>query len=105
MDVANESIDGHQADTPYIKDALGGGGKTGYDWLIKAFELAYERWPDAILVYNDYNVLRWDTDKFINLVGASIYIRPAALKVAKDDVLPIKVRARMETKTIEKIEL
>ena len=236
MDVANECIDGHQDDTHYIKDALGGGGKTGYDWLIKAFDMASERWPDAILVYNDYNVLRWDKNKFINLllalrnagapidaygcqahhftlndiskselesnmnsiqtsvkmpmyiteydisfaddakqeakykeqiplfweadycagvtlwgwfVGAtwadntglirnrqeraalkwlreymqtdaaknakspypgmkkeaSIYIRPAALKVAIDDVLPIKVRAKMATKTIEKVDL
>ena len=36
---------------------------------------------------------------------ASIYIRPAALKVAYGDVLPIKVRAKMATKTIEKVEL
>ena len=36
---------------------------------------------------------------------ASIYIRPAAMKVAKDDVLPIKVRAKMATKTIQKIDL
>ena len=236
MDVANECIDGHQDDTHYIKDALGGGGKTGYDWLIKAFDMASERCPDAILVYNDYNVLRWDKNNFINLllalrnagapidaygcqahhftlndiskselesnmnsiqtsvkmpmyiteydinfaddakqeakykeqiplfweadycagvtlwgwfVGAtwaentglirnrqeraalkwlreymqtdaaknakspypgmkkeaSIYIRPAALKVAIDDVLPIKVRAKMATKTIEKVDL
>jgi hypothetical protein len=36
---------------------------------------------------------------------ASIYIRPAALKVVKTDVLPIKVHARLATKTIEKVEL
>lgn len=36
---------------------------------------------------------------------ASVYIRPAALKVALDDVLPIKVRAAMATKTIEKVDL
>ena len=36
---------------------------------------------------------------------ASIYIRPAALKAAAGDVLPIKVRAKMATKTIEKIDL
>lgn len=236
MDVANECIQGHQDDTSLFKDALGGGGKTGYDWLIKAFEMASERWPDAILVYNDFNVLRWDKVKFIDLLRAlrdagapidaygcqahhftlndiskselqsnmnsiqtsvkmpmyiteydisfaddaqqktkyqeqiplfweadycagvtlwgwflgatwaentglirnrqerdalqwlreymqkdvaknakspypgmkkeaSIYIRPAALRVAVDDVLPIKVRARMATKTIEKINL
>lgn len=70
MDVANECIQGHQDDTSLFKDALGGGGKTGYDWLIKAFEMASERWPDAILVYNDFNVLRWDKDKFIDLLRA-----------------------------------
>ena len=234
IDVVNEAIGNHQAGNPMIKETLGGGGKTGYDWLIKAFEMAYERWPDAILIYNDYNSIRWDLDNYITLVQtlrdagapidaygnqshdvsdisetelrnalkkqqdalkmpmfiteldidkgndaqqkaqyqivlpamweapycagvtlwgyvhgatwvdnsglykngaeraamtwikeymetdaaknavgpfpgtkkeASIYIRPAALKVAKDDVLPIKVRARMATKTIEKIDL
>ena len=234
IDVVNEAIGNHQAGNPMIKETLGGGGKTGYDWLIKAFEMAYERWPDAILIYNDYNSIRWDLDNYITLVRtlrdagapidaygnqshdvndiseeelrsalkkqqdalqmpmfvteldidkandaqqkaqfqkvlpamweapycagvtlwgyvhgatwvdnsglyrngverpamtwikeymqtdaaknavgpfpgtkkeASVYIRPAALKVAKDDVLPIKVRARMATKTIEKIDL
>ena len=234
IDVVNEAVGNHQAGNPMIKETLGGGGKTGYDWLIKAFEMAYERWPNAILIYNDYNSIQWDIDKYIDLVRtlrdagapidaygnqshdvtnisennlrnalkkqqdalqmpmfvteldidisndaqqkaqyervlpamweapycagvtlwgyvlgatwvdnsglyrngterpamtwikeymqtdaaknavgpfpgakkeASVYIRPAALKVAKDDVLPIKVRARMATKTIEKIEL
>ena len=68
IDVVNEAIEGHQADTPYIKEALGGGGKTGYDWIIKAFEMAYERWPDAILIYNDFNTFQWNTDQFIDLV-------------------------------------
>jgi len=234
IDVVNEAIGMHQQGNPMMKETLGGGGKTGYDWLIKAFEMAYERWPDAILIYNDYNSIRWDLDNYITLVRtlrdagapidaygnqshelsdigeselasalkkqqdnlqmpmfiteldidiandasqkaqyqkvlpklweapycagvtlwgyvygntwvsnsglykngverpamtwikeymateaaktavgpfpgakkeASIYIRPAAMKVAKDDVLPIKVRARMATKTIEKIDL
>ncbi|MBP5338559.1 MAG: endo-1,4-beta-xylanase [Prevotella sp.] len=234
IDVVNEAVGMHQQGNPMIKETLGGGGKTGYDWLIKAFEMAYERWPDAILIYNDYNSIQYDIDNYINLVRtlrdagapidaygnqshavsdmssasleaalnkqqdalkmpmfiteldidiandaqqkaqyqkvlpvmweapycagitlwgyvhgatwvsnsglykdgkerpamtwireymatdaaknavgpfpgtkkeASIYIRPAALKVAKDDVLPIKVRAKMATKTIEKIDL
>lgn len=70
LDVVNEAVEGHQADTPYIKEALGGGGKTGYDWLIKAFELAYERWPNTILIYNDFNTFQWNTDQFIDLVRA-----------------------------------
>lgn len=234
IDVVNEAVGMHQQGNPMIKETLGGGGKTGYDWLIKAFEMAYERWPDAILIYNDYNSIRWDLDNYITLVQtlrdagapidaygnqshelgdisltelenalkkqqdalkmpmfsteldidiandaqqkaqyqkvlpalwekpycagvtlwgyvfgrtwvdnsglykngeerpamtwireymqtdaaknaagpfpgtkkeASIYIRPAALKVAYGDVLPIKVRAKMATKTIEKVEL
>ncbi len=234
IDVVNEAVGMHQQGNPMIKETLGGGGKTGYDWLIKAFEMAYERWPDAILIYNDYNSIQYDIDPYIDLVRtlrdagapidaygnqshavsnmssaslkaaldkqqnalqmpmfiteldidiandaqqkaqyqqvlpvmweapycagvtlwgyihgatwvdnsglyrnsaerpamtwikeymqtdaaknavspfpgtkkeASIYIRPAALKVAKDDILPIKVRAKMATKTIQKIDL
>ena len=66
IDVVNEAISGH-APAPY-RAALGGEGKTGYDWIIKAFEMAYERWPDAILVYNDYNTFQWQRDQFIDLV-------------------------------------
>jgi len=68
IDVVNEAVGNHQPGNSMIKATLGGGGKTGYDWLIKAFEMAYERWPDAILIYNDYNSLRWDVDNYINLV-------------------------------------
>jgi GH35 family endo-1,4-beta-xylanase len=66
IDVVNEAVSGH-APAPY-KNALGGDGKTGYDWIIKAFEMAHERWPDAILIYNDYNTYQWNTDQFIDLV-------------------------------------
>ncbi|MBP5514814.1 MAG: endo-1,4-beta-xylanase [Bacteroidaceae bacterium] len=68
IDVVNEAVGLHQNGNPMIKESLGGGGKTGYDWLIKAFEMAYERWPDAILIYNDYNTFQWDTDNYITLV-------------------------------------
>ena len=66
IDVVNEAIPGH-APAPY-KNALGGDGATGYDWIIKAFELAYERWPNAILIYNDYNTFQWQKSQFIDLV-------------------------------------
>jgi GH35 family endo-1,4-beta-xylanase len=66
IDVVNEAVDGH-APAPY-KEALGGNGVTGIDWIIKAFEMAYERWPNAILIYNDYNTFQWNTDQFISLV-------------------------------------
>ena len=69
IDVVNEAVSGHQPNTPIIKEALGGDGKTGYDWIIKAFEMAHERWPDAILIYNDFNTFQWNTDQFIDLVS------------------------------------
>ena len=68
IDVVNEAVGMHQQGNPMMKETLGGGGKTGYDWLIKAFEMAYERWPDAILIYNDYNSIQWDIDNYIDLV-------------------------------------
>lgn len=66
IDVVNEAVPGH-APAPY-KAALGGDGETGYDWIIKAFEMAHERWPDAILIYNDYNTFQWQKTEFIHLV-------------------------------------
>ena len=69
IDVVNEAMNGHQSDTYLMSEALGGAGETGYDWIIKAFELAHERWPNAILIYNDYNVLQWGVEEFIGLVG------------------------------------
>lgn len=66
IDVVNEAVAGH-APAPY-KAALGGDGVTGYDWIIKAFQMAHERWPNAILIYNDYNTFRWQHEEFIHLV-------------------------------------
>lgn len=68
IDVVNEAVGMHQQGNPLMKESLGGGGNTGYDWLIKAFELAYERWPNATLIYNDYNTFQHDTDAYIQLV-------------------------------------
>ena len=68
IDVVNEAVGSHQGGTRYMREALGGDGATGYDWIIKAFELARERWPEAILIYNDFNTFQWDTDAYIALV-------------------------------------
>ena len=68
IDVVNEAVEGHQADSYLMSEALGGKGETGYDWIIRAFEMAHERWPDAILIYNDFNTFQWNTDQFIDLV-------------------------------------
>lgn len=60
IDVVNEAIPGH-APATYAQNAFGN------DWIIKSFQLARQYCPNAILILNDYNVLSWDTDKFITL--------------------------------------
>ncbi|MBO5798762.1 MAG: endo-1,4-beta-xylanase [Paludibacteraceae bacterium] len=77
IDVVNEAIyAGGKYHSSYEKtkiiEALGGTGKTGYDWIIKAFHMARERWPNAKLIYNDYNTFRWQKNEFIALVKALI---------------------------------
>lgn len=70
FDVVNEAVEGHQAGTHFFAEALGGAGVSGWDWIIKAFELAHERWPDAILIYNDFNTFQWQRSQFISLCKA-----------------------------------
>ncbi|MCQ2188508.1 MAG: endo-1,4-beta-xylanase [Paludibacteraceae bacterium] len=40
-----------------------------YQWLAEAFRLARERWPEATLIYNDYNTFKWQKSEFIDLVN------------------------------------
>lgn len=68
IDVVNEAISGH-APFPYTA-ALGGSGTSGYDWIIEAFKMARERWPNAILIYNDYNSISWQRAEYITLMKA-----------------------------------
>jgi len=63
IDVVNEPInDPPVAGSGNFINALGGRGTTGYDWIIKAFELAREYCPKAKLHINEYNILN-DTSK------------------------------------------
>ncbi len=68
IDVVNEAVQGHQADTPTWYGPLGGQGETGFDWIVKAFDMVYERFPNTILIYNDFNTFQWNTQQFIDLV-------------------------------------
>ncbi len=55
-DVVNEPL--HTALPAIYKTALGGNGKTGWDWVINAFKLARQYWsPDTKLLVNEYNVI------------------------------------------------
>ena len=62
VDVVNEGIkthnppDGGTGHANY-KNALGGDGATGYDWIITAFELARKYIPQAKLLINDYGII------------------------------------------------
>ncbi len=52
IDVVNEPL--HVI--PSYAGALGGAGATGWDWVIKSFELAREYFPDSELILNDYSI-------------------------------------------------
>jgi endo-1,4-beta-xylanase len=53
IDVVNEA----QHAPPSYKDALGGDGETGWDWIIWSFEQVRELFPNSKLLINDYNIL------------------------------------------------
>lgn len=53
VDVVNEPF---HAPPPY-KDALGGEGETGWDWVINAFALARRYFPKSKLLINEYGII------------------------------------------------
>lgn len=54
----------------YNCSANGYSGNDSYQWIAEAFRLARDRWPNAILIYNDYNTFQWQKTEFINLINA-----------------------------------
>ena len=52
IDVVNEPLHA----PPNYAAALGGAGTTGWDWIIKSFEMAREFFPNAKLLINDYSI-------------------------------------------------
>jgi endo-1,4-beta-xylanase len=58
--------------TPVYKDAIGGEGASGYDWIVNAFKWARAACPNAILLLNDYNTIEYaaDNSHFIDIVTA-----------------------------------
>lgn len=73
IDVVNEAYPSHAPATRY-KNALGGDGATGVDWIINSFKMARERWPHAILIYNDYNNIEYDAEVnwTVNLINTML---------------------------------
>ena len=76
IDVVNEAIkSGGKYHSDYgpqggnnIIAALGGD-NGNYEFVATAFKMARERWPEAILIYNDYNTVQWQKDEGINLIN------------------------------------
>jgi len=76
IDVVNEAIPGHaegDADSRFFKEklsnALGSSDSDDYTWFVEAFKMARQRFPNAVLVYNDYNTLTSQKSEFIDLVS------------------------------------
>ncbi|WP_407441654.1 endo-1,4-beta-xylanase [Fibrobacter sp.] len=74
IDVVNEAIkSGGSYHSGYGKNnniipALGGD-NGNYEFVATAFKMARERWPKAILIYNDYNTFQWQINEGIDLVN------------------------------------
>jgi endo-1,4-beta-xylanase len=69
IEVVNEPFN---TPLPVYKDALGGDGITGWDWVITAFQLARKYCaPSVKLILNEYNVLHNNdvTTSYINLIN------------------------------------
>ena len=74
IDVVNEAIktnSGYHSgygNNNNIIAALGGD-NGNYEFVVTAFKMARERWPDAILIYNDYNTVQWQKNEGIDLIN------------------------------------
>lgn len=66
IDVVNEPLNSPAG----YREALGGAGATGYDWVIRAFEMARAHFPKSKLLINEYNtvILPPFTDSYLVLV-------------------------------------
>ena len=65
IDVVNEPDHAR----PDFIDALGGEGASGHDWVLWAFRTARKHCPNSRLILNDYDVLRFETDRFIDIAS------------------------------------
>lgn len=74
IDVVNEAIrtgnNQYHSNYPKTKiiQAMGGDNNGDYAFITNAFKMARERWPDAVLIYNDYNTVQWNKNEGINLI-------------------------------------
>ena len=74
IDVVNEAIktgNGYHSGYGNNNNIIGalGGDNGNYEFVVTAFKMARERWPDAILIYNDYNTVQWQKNEGIDLIN------------------------------------
>lgn len=76
LQVVNEPIhakpDGTKTDSGSYIDALGGTASDGtHPWIVKAFELAKEYFPDTPLMINEYNIIGSDsnTTEYLSMIN------------------------------------
>lgn len=62
IDVVNEPLHAPSS----MKVALGGDGITGWDWVVKSFELARQYFPNSELHLNDFHIMAGWTDDLLN---------------------------------------
>ena len=73
IDVVNEAIrtgnNNYHSDYPSTNIIAALGGDNGnYEFVAEAFRMARKRWPNAILIYNDYNTVQWQKNEGIDLI-------------------------------------
>jgi len=65
IDVVNEAHPDH-APANYARNAYGN------NWITRSFELARKHCPNAVLIYNDYNFMTWNTEEIINEIQPAL---------------------------------
>jgi GH35 family endo-1,4-beta-xylanase len=72
IEVVNEAIkSGNNYHSSFTSSKLVealGGDDGDYKFVVTAFKMARERWPHAILIYNDYNTILWQVKEGIDLI-------------------------------------
>ncbi len=76
VDVVNEPLPGHNPPDgtngrANYKNVLGGNGTTGWDWVIKSFEMARKYFPNSKLVLNEYGIINDNnaTNSYLKIIN------------------------------------
>ncbi|WP_179031079.1 endo-1,4-beta-xylanase [Paenibacillus kribbensis] len=67
VDVVNEPLHAK----PSFRNAIGGDGSTGWDWVIWSFQQARQAFPNSKLLINEYGIISDPslTDQYVNIIN------------------------------------